>query len=160
MRTIVVVSDSHGLTRPLKLIRAAYQQADLFVHCGDTELADDQLSGFVSVRGNNDIFTDFPDEQVISLGSLKVYVTHGHRFYYRTIPQEVAKRAAELGCQLACYGHTHCFYAQQHAGVLVMNPGSMRMNRDGTKPSYAVVTQNDDGSLHVMRHDVSDLTTL
>ena len=50
---IVVVSDNHGRSEPLEQILELHRDADVFIHCGDSELPPQFLQGYVCVRGNN-----------------------------------------------------------------------------------------------------------
>ena len=51
---IVVVSDSHRNQNVLYRIVDMNKDADLFLHVGDSELTEDEISPFVSVKGNCD----------------------------------------------------------------------------------------------------------
>ena len=56
MEEIVLVSDNHGQRKPLEYLKENYPVTDYFIHCGDSEMHPNQLSGFTSVQGNNDFF--------------------------------------------------------------------------------------------------------
>lgn len=137
---IVVVSDSHGRIEILKQILDTHPDADAYIHCGDLELPDTYFPQFIRVKGNNDYYADVPYEIVTHVNDLKVLITHSHQYTYFHRQQQLAKKAERLGCRLVCYGHTHVFNDDVVEGVQFVNPGSCWINRDGTKPSYAVVT--------------------
>ncbi len=153
---IIVVSDSHGLVEPLQRIKEVYRDADAFIHCGDSELDREHLEGFVVVNGNNDYYSDFPNELVVDVDDYKIFVAHGHLFVRSRLVESLATKAINHHCKLALYGHTHVFKVDTDRGVTVVNPGSMRYNRDGTKPSFAVITITD-GEIQVERHDTDEL---
>lgn len=153
---IVVVSDSHGLIEPLKAVKEKHKDADAFIHCGDSELSPDYLEGFAVVQGNNDYFYDYPNELFLTIDDVKVYVTHGHLFIRSKIVQECIRKAINNHCKLAFFGHTHIFEEIRQDGVVCVNPGSMRYNRDMTPPCYAIVYV-EDGIIRVDRELVADL---
>ena len=148
---IIVCSDNHGLIAPLEKIVKAYPKADAYIHCGDMELEKQYLEKFYAVTGNNDYFTSYPQELFVKVGDLNIYVTHGHQFYGRTRVSDLSKKALNHHCQVACYGHTHVYDVTWENDVLCINPGSLRYNRDGTPPSYAVL-EVENGKFEVTRH--------
>lgn len=148
---IVICSDNHGLIEPLKEVKRAHPDADAYIHCGDNELSYELMAGFDVVTGNNDYFYSYPDHLVVKVGTLSIYVTHGHQFYGRTRVSDLSKKALNHHCQVACYGHTHVYDVTWENDVLCINPGSLRYNRDGTPPSYAVL-EVENGKFEVTRH--------
>lgn len=155
MCEFIVCSDNHGLITPLERLEKTYPNIKTKIHCGDIELPHEYVKYFEAVTGNNDYFHHYPEELVVDVGDFKIFVTHGHQFYGNRL-KKLAKRAINHHCQVACFGHTHVFEAKMVEGVLCLNPGSLRYNRDGSKPSYAHVTFND-GKFKVTRRLVEDL---
>lgn len=153
---IVVVSDNHGLIRPLEQIQALHHDAAAFIHCGDSELSPDYLKDWICVGGNNDYFYEYPQEQIIDVQGVKCFITHGHRYFRPKIVEESVRRAINNHCQVVCYGHLHIYQAIEQSGVLVVNPGSIRYNRDMSKPCYAVIYY-EQGKFRVERCLVEDL---
>lgn len=149
---IVIVSDNHGKIKPLQDLIEWYPEATAFIHCGDSELPPEYLEKYISVEGNNDVFYDYPFEQIVTIGEIKALVTHGHRYLFSERLEKLHAQAKRLGCQLVCFGHTHVFYTEQKDGVCIVNPGSIFHNRDGSNPSYAVVTY-EDGVFQVERKE-------
>ena len=56
------------------------------------------------------------------------------------------KFAAENGCKIALYGHTHVADREYDNGLYVVNPGSCSCSREGPE-SYAVIDILDSGIL-------------
>ena len=144
---IVLVSDNHRERKPLEWLKQTYPDRDLFVHCGDSEMTYEEMSGYICVCGNNDFGygNNVPDHIVLKAGNHRIYVCHGHldfRSYYRYGP--MAKRAKENGCDIVFFGHVHQPYDQTVDGVRLLNPGSIRGNRDMSPPSYMLVTVDGD----------------
>jgi hypothetical protein len=145
---IIAASDNHGNMDIVNDLIDAYPQADLFVHCGDLEGDFHQLRRFVAVRGNNDWDYNIPEQRIIRVKNHKILLVHSHQFPYSLREKRMAKRAKELGCDIVIYGHTHVGDQSVVDGVTMINPGSMRLPRDGKSPSYAVITIEDDGEIH------------
>lgn len=58
---VILVSDSHGKDDALEMILKQYPDADAYVHCGDIETYPECFPQFVTVRGNNDVFYEYPE---------------------------------------------------------------------------------------------------
>ena len=142
---VVVVSDNHGRLEPIEKILELHRDADLFIHCGDSEFPPDFLQGYVCVRGNNDYYCGFPDQKIIEMGGHRMLIVHGHHHLYLGRLDVLQSKAIRQGCDFVFYGHTHIFSVQERDGVVMINPGALSRNRDGTPPSYAVVTIDEDG---------------
>jgi putative phosphoesterase len=142
---LAVVSDTHGRWESFAARLEAIGGADRILHLGDhtkdaANIEANMNIPVICVRGNNDRFDrTTPLEVSGSVGGIRFYATHGNRFgvYESRLP--VAARAAELGCQLAFYGHTHIFRDETILGVRVMNPGSPSVPR-GEAPGFLIVT--------------------
>lgn len=138
---IVVVSDNHYDLKVLKKIINDNYDADYFLHLGDSELYESELSPFVSVLGNVDFDGNLPLFRVIDIGKFKIYMCHGHLFDGN--PVNVAKEAKINNCSLALFGHTHRYFKQYIDDILVVNPGSCSRGKDGCN-SYAIITLDND----------------
>ena len=139
---IVLVSDNHGERKPLKWLRETYKDYDLFIHCGDSEMSVGDMAGYICVTGNNDFLygSQVPENMVLKAGNHKIYVCHGHMdflSYFHYGP--MVKRAKEKGCDIVFFGHVHQVYDEVLDGVRLLNPGSIRYNRDMSQASYMLV---------------------
>lgn len=137
---IVIVSDNHGLREPLQTILQRHADADVFIHCGDSEMAPEELRGYVSVRGNNDFYYEYPEMKILDLEGHRMMIVHGHHHLYMGQLDMLISKARRQGCDFVFYGHTHIYSCQQRDGVILLNPGSLSRNRDGTRPCYAVLS--------------------
>ncbi|MCF0116083.1 MAG: metallophosphoesterase family protein [Erysipelotrichaceae bacterium] len=142
---IVVVSDNHGRREPIEdIYNKHYKEAYCFIHCGDSELPNSAMDGYVVVQGNNDYYGSYPEARVVELGKHKALIIHGHRqMVYRDL-SVLMYRAERNDCDLVFYGHTHIFSFVQEEGMTLLNPGSLYHNRDGTHPCYAILTIDDE----------------
>ncbi len=150
MTRIIVVSDSHGLRKELRMIREKHPEADAYLHCGDSELDKNHLDGWVSVLGNMDFYV-YPKELVIDVNGVNVYMTHSHLIDYRDRTKLVAKEAARRNCKIALFGHSHLYFCEEIDGIICVNPGSLRYNRDRSLPSYAIIDIDSDQKVSVRR---------
>lgn len=148
---ILVFSDSHG--RNLTMYDVIERESpDAVIHLGDYyDDARDLRRSYpampiYAVRGNNDYEADAPLFSVITPENFPIYITHGHRERVMwsslgSLPQ----RAAEAGCKLALFGHTHRMIDQTINEVRIINPGSISLPRGG--PAGYARLSVDDGAL-------------
>ena len=151
------MSDSHGSAAVLEQIISANPNADMFIHLGDgeREVAGIRLKypniNLVSVRGNCDWGRESPDYAIAECGnaadgeSVKIFCTHGHRYYVKDGTETLRSVARDNGCKAALFGHTHERYIACEDGIDIMNPGSCRSPRDGMKPSYGFIDVTEAG---------------
>ena len=128
-----VFSDSHGDHEALDDLLERMGTLDAACFLGDVardaEHLQERLAAMpnqpplYAVRGNNDYFSTcaLPWEQLIELGGVRIYMTHGHRL---ASLMGLAYKAQECGAQVALFGHTHQALCETAQGVLLLNPGS------------------------------------
>ena len=83
MKKIVIMSDNHGDMNILTDIKVLEDDADYYIHCGDSEsyqLRD--LDEFVAVKGNNDWSLDLPQTARLDIEGRHLLITHGQFFGY------------------------------------------------------------------------------
>lgn len=142
---VLVCSDSHG--RLLDLYDAVEREMpDAVIHLGDyygdaCELRHSYPDLPVyAVAGNNDWGCDASWSQVITLEGVRIYLTHGHQEGVSfSSCGHLMRRAQENACQLGLFGHTHIVYQERQAGVMLLNPGSISLPRQGVA-SYAMLS--------------------
>lgn len=140
---IVIISDNHGRIEPIQNILYQHQDADAFIHCGDSELPVNYLAGYVAVRGNNDFYAELPDYRVLEIGNHRILIAHGHRLMFLDNRELLVNKAKSLDCDVICFGHSHIFESRVIDDITLINPGSISKNRDGSAPSYAILTINN-----------------
>ncbi|MBB6452023.1 hypothetical protein HNQ94_000444 [Salirhabdus euzebyi] len=166
MPTVIIVSDSHGLEQELLQIKNRHKnEADVFIHCGDSELDfhSAEMEGFKKVRGNCDFDRTYPEEIDFQVDGLSFYVTHGHLFNVKSTLMPLSYRSEETGAQIACFGHSHMSGAEKVGGKLFINPGSIRSPRGGaggTAPTYVKLSWHSIEALKIEFLDVKDATVL
>ncbi|WP_318505792.1 phosphodiesterase [Bacillus sp. T3] len=153
------ISDSHGgyenVVQALKFLEGSMQichLGDVLYHGPRNDLPETynpkNLAAFlkdrkdvVYVRGNCDADVDeMVTEQdlsyksrVIAFDNYKFYLVHG----YEETEEERIEVAKKLGCQVVVSGHTHIKVLKEQDGIIVLNPGSTTIPKDGTK-SFAL----------------------
>lgn len=132
MKRIGVISDSHGdeghVQQALMKLEAG-GHIDTLIHCGDGALDAERYSCSIlqtlSVKGNCDFWTGgLEDERLISIGGVRFFITHGHRYGVKNGLDMIADCGAAKGAQIICFGHTHQPLIESRGGVLLINPGA------------------------------------
>ena len=139
-----VFSDTHGNTA-LMLETVRRVRPDVLIHLGDHERDAQELRRefpeipLYCVRGNCDLCSFAPDTDIVPLGSVKAFITHGHLYHveYNRV-DSLVYAAQEQGCRVAMFGHTHSAYEHYEDGLYLLNPGSCAAPRGG-RPSCGIV---------------------
>jgi putative phosphoesterase len=121
VKTIGVISDTHGLLRPEAL--AARQGSDYIIHAGDIEdpqILDrlKEIAPVTAVRGNvdKDWARNIPQTNVLEVEGISIYVLH--------ILDRLDLKPEAAGFAAVIYGHSHIPKQEMVNGVLYFNPGS------------------------------------
>ena len=145
MKTFVILSDSHGRKRNLEKIMPLLAENDFVIHLGDgsTDLRDfmrENPEKVYILKGNCD-FSYGAEELTIDVEKVRILCCHGHKYGVKSGLSRLAARSAELGCDVALYGHTHRADISTVDGVLCINPGSAG---DYASPSYCYLVVHGD----------------
>jgi putative phosphoesterase len=122
MKTIGVISDTHGLLRPEAI--EALRGSDHIIHAGDVgapEILDKlaSIARVTAVRGNVDKGAwsrKLPESDVLEIGGISIYVLHD------LAQLDLKPKAA--GFAVVVSGHSHIPKQETRDGVLYFNPGS------------------------------------
>jgi uncharacterized protein len=139
---ILIVSDSHGQTENLEILKNRHQhEVQAMVHCGDSELSqgDSTLDGFRTVKGNCDFLGTFPEELTFSQGGFTFYVVHGHKHNVKMTLMNLMYRSEEMSANIICFGHSHLAGTEMIEGKLFINPGSIHLPRGRKEKTYAIL---------------------
>lgn len=142
MSKVLVISDSHGLTEELEVIRERHlKEVDLMIHCGDSQLMPDDkaISGYLTVMGNCDFGGGYPMETIFEAAGRKFFITHGHRYSVKSTLMKLKYKAQELKADIVCFGHSHVLGAEVIDGILFLNPGSIRLPRERFEKTYVIL---------------------
>lgn len=164
MSKVLIVSDSHGLTKELELIRDRHlTEVELMIHCGDSELnPDDQaISGYLTVRGNCDFGGGYPMDTISEAAGRKFFITHGHRYSVKSTLMNLKYKAQEVMADIVCFGHSHVLGAEVIDGTLFLNPGSIRLPRERFEKTYVILdVLNDKIKMSVFEVNGREMTDL
>ena len=134
---IIVVSDTHRDYECLRKLRQLHNDANMFLHLGDSELPSYMLDGFASVKGNCDYFEDYPENKIVKTLYGNIYMEHGHRY---TLTDNYIK---SKNCIIFLSGHTHAHSLRKIGDCYAANPGSLIKPRDNTNGTYLIIELED-----------------
>lgn len=152
------ISDTHGGLKDTLQALEGLKDAKQICHIGDVlyhgprndlpasynpkELANvlKEREDIVYVRGNCDADVDemvlekdlATKSRVVSFDGYRFYIVHG----YEETEEERIQQAKEQGCHVVVSGHTHVKVLEKKDGIVVLNPGSTTIPKDGSR-SYA-----------------------
>lgn len=156
MLRAAVFSDTH--TNTARMVQAVRDyRPDVLIHLGDhardTAILRREFSELplYSVCGNCDFGDSAPEKLVVTLGPVKVFLTHGHLYNVRWTLDYLVYAAQELGAKAALFGHTHEAVNVEIGGVQLLNPGTAGVGR---QLSWASLTVFDNGGLACEIHEL------
>ena len=153
---IMILSDSHSMTKQTLLQFIKNHPASYYIHCGDIYMPYTPLEvdHFYNVRGNND-FVDLPKDLTLDIDHLKFFICHGHLFHIDESPYELEAYASNHHLDVVCFGHTHNPTYYKKENTIFINPGSMTFPRGQyPHPTYCVFeTTNQEVTFYDLKTD-------
>lgn len=140
MKTLCVLSDTHGYLDAIHRISNVIFESDYVLHLGDgvgdmrsfTEMLGDK---FYAVKGNCDCLP-YRKEELLEIEGHRILMTHGDLYGVKYSMTALSLRAKELNADVVLFGHTHTAEIFEEGGITFINPGSL----SGTmKESFAYV---------------------
>ncbi len=127
---LLLLSDSHGHSANLMAIKELLNKGgvDAILFAGDGHGDMSRLNAacpVFEVRGNCDLFSRQPDQQLLNLSETSIYLAHGHLLGVKSTLGRLASAAQAKGARYAVYGHTHCQEINLIDGVKCINPGAL-----------------------------------
>ncbi|WP_026693736.1 metallophosphoesterase [Peribacillus kribbensis] len=159
----LIMSDSHGLEDEVILLKERHQDADLFIHCGDSELdfGHEALKSLEYVKGNCDFDSRFPEVISHKFGDYQFLITHGHLFNVKMTLMNLQYKAEEEEADIICFGHSHIAGSELIDGRLFINPGSIRLPKGIREKTYVLLeAENRDVSVSFYTLEGKPLETL
>ena len=151
---ILVFSDSHGYEENIRKVVFQHQlDTDMVLFAGDgiddinNVKVDYPSIDFEIVGGNREeyLYSLFPHsdieyEKIISIGNLKILLSHGHKYKVKYSLDSICKYAFEKGIDIVVFGHTHIpknevLNSDSCKPLYIINPGSISSSR----PSYGLI---------------------
>jgi hypothetical protein len=142
----LVIGDTHGDTSLIKFLLKKYAKSVQAVfHMGDhdwdlLQFAPETEQPLIAVAGNCDDGTLSPFERTITVEGKRVLMLHGNRVGVNASLTRLRQHAQKKEAGICLYGHTHSSAAFTRENILYMNPGSLYEPRDGSPPSYGLLT--------------------
>ncbi|MDO5755002.1 MAG: phosphodiesterase [Tissierellia bacterium] len=160
---IGILSDTHGGYKETMMALEKMGDCERIFHLGDIlyhgprndipenynpkELAKElaKRGNIYYIRGNCEADVDEmimgkdlkSKERIFIANGRGIYMVHG---YEETEEERIAK-AKEIGCDIVISGHSHIKVLEEREGVIVINPGSTTIPKDGSK-SYGIIDEN------------------
>jgi hypothetical protein len=122
MKTIGIISDTHGLLRPEAL--EALRGSDLILHAGDIGAPEilerlRTIADLVAIKGNNDRAAwarGIAETATVNVESVEIYIIHN--------VHDLDFNPAVAGFRVVVSGHSHMPAVAERNGVMYLNPGS------------------------------------
>lgn len=155
---ILIMSDTHfrqsfSIPEPLAEKMA---MSDMIIHCGDFTSIEfyrflKTAKDLRAVRGNNDreLSDILPAELSFTVFGKKITVVHGHLISIASLHMRYADS------DIIVYGHTHHPSVEKPDGKLIINPGSLTMNRYVNKNSFMTLELKENGSADIKTHYIN-----
>lgn len=177
---IGVMSDTHGSLLYFDKALDALSECDVILHGGDilyhgprNDIPEgydpkgvinkiNQLDNILITRGNCDADVDqmvinhpIQGSYVMSqFGEVRIIMTHG----YTESKDDVVKKAKSMGADILILGHTHIKELYCDENLIVLNPGSTSIPKDGTH-SVAIIDIIQTKDELDMNFDLIDINT-
>ena len=154
MKTMLILSDTHGNLSGVEELLPLIAENDYVVHLGDGG-ADMRKARSLypekvyACAGNCDFYSPLPLDGEIEVEGIKIYFCHGHRYGVKHHLYALAEEAKRRGCDIALYGHTHIAQITEVDGVTLINPGSLHYSM-GKGGSYCYLVINKDKATSVL----------
>lgn len=177
---IGVMSDTHGSLLYFKKAMEVLKDCDILIHGGDilnhgprNPIPDgydtiglfeemNKLENLIIAKGNCDSDVDqmvlnhpIQNSYVVSqFGETRIITTHG----YIDSKEDMIKRAKALRGDILIFGHTHIKELFVDENLVVVNPGSTTLPKDGTH-SVCVIDINESNDEIDMKFNMIDINT-
>lgn len=148
---VLIISDTHGYHKYLDKVLELERPYDQVIHLGDIEGDEEYLEAaagcpVAAVKGNNDYFSQLPQEQIIEVAGKRILLTHGHYYYVVAGLEHLIREAKGRDVDMVMFGHIHRPVIRKEGTLSVINPGSLSYPRqEGRRPSYIIMEMDAQG---------------
>jgi uncharacterized protein len=127
---VLVISDTHGSSKRAFNAHSLSEPVDAIIHLGDGAADADLLREaldvpVINVAGNCDPGSKAPRERLLECEGKRILLTHGDAYQVKSGLARLRQRAEEVGVDAVLFGHTHLGIQENHAGLLLVNPGTL-----------------------------------
>ena len=145
---VLVISDTHGSSHRAFTAHSLSKPVDAVIHLGDgaadAELLREALDiPVISIAGNCDSESHAPREIIWECEGRRIFLTHGDAYLVKSGLARLRQRAEEIRADAVLFGHTHQGVLENHAGLLLLNPGTL--SNACHHCSYAVMAISPEG---------------
>lgn len=137
MKTLTVLSDTHGNMRAIQELYPVFAECDYIVHLGDTssdgqKIRADFPDKTYLLNGNCDLYKTGENELILSVEDVKIFACHGDRYGVKSGYDRLAYKCEQEGCRIGLFGHTHSPLELERGGVTLFNPGTLSRYGENT----------------------------
>ena len=145
---VLVISDTHGCANRALIAHSLSEPVDAIIHLGDGAADAELLRAaldvpVINVAGNCDSGSNAPRERLWECEGKRILLTHGDAYQVKSGLARLRQRAGAVGADAVLFGHTHQRILENHAGLLLVNPGTLS-NADRHR-SFAVLIVTPEG---------------
>ena len=145
MKSIIVISDTHGNIRGIEKLFPLFDECDYIIHLGDTSTDGQTIrrnypDKTYLLNGNCDLSKAGEDELILDFEGVKIFACHGDAYGVKRGYDRIAYKCRQEGCQVCLFGHTHAPIEKTVGEVLLFNPGTLKRYAPN---SYLYLTLND-----------------
>lgn len=151
---ILIISDTHRQHYNFDQVIEKTGKIDMLIHLGDAEGAEDYIEAVADcpvhiVAGNNDFMSMLEKEEEFNIGTYRVFISHGHRYYVSMGMERLKEEARMRSADIVMFGHTHRPILDIEEDLITLNPGSLSYPRqEGREPSYILMDIDREGQAH------------
>lgn len=160
---ILCLSDSHLENDILQKVTNHYPSMDMYIHCGDSSLpiGDLLLKKYLVVKGNHDEEA-YKEQIMITIDKYRCLILHGNGMNVYAGYETLLKYMNKNKIDICFHGHTHIPVFYQKNNKIIINPGSVMINRASYGfGTYAIVNIEDSITVSFYHHTTfSECTTL
>lgn len=143
---ILITSDTHGYYGRISDLILAEGDFDLMLHAGDgvedcKNIFFETGLNYYVVKGNNDFFSNETYNKIIDLDGHKILLTHGHKENVDFSMSGLIEKAKQSSCDIVIFGHIHRYVEIKRTDILILNPGSPSLPRDGKASAMIMTTE-------------------
>ena len=127
MKTLFIISDTHGNREGLNNLLPIISESHYFIHLGDfcsdiKDMPSEIYDKLYFVKGNCD---GGGEDGYLGIEDVKIMITHGDRYGVKQSLTKLYLKAKEQGVNVVLYGHTHIPDIQEYNGITFINPGTL-----------------------------------
>ena len=147
---VLIVSDTHGRHAGIEEAIQREFPFQRLIHLGDAEGYEDYIADLAEcpidiVSGNNDFFSDLPDEKIVFIDDFRALITHGHMYGVSVGYQRIWEEGLERGVDAVMFGHTHRPMLEEDEDLILLNPGSLSYPRQKGRLRSYIVMEKENG---------------